>query len=470
MPRGLRASRRTVVLVAVILAVLLGLHLTDLSPLPAWTFPPQRPGLRLRPLEDIEPGSPPCRHLASTEDIVVVMRTGATEIQDKLPVHLNTTMRCYPDTLLFSDYAEAFAGREVYDALSIVDDHTKETNADFVHYQRLRVIGREGLGREELHAEVYESGPVGKTENPGWRLDKWKFLPIVARSVELRPTAQWFVFVEPDTFLVWSNVVQWLHTLDPARAAYFGSEVQIGEDVFAHGGSAFVLSAPAMRKVAELYTSDPGEWHTRTAGHWAGDCILGTALAHAGVPFSWAWPLFQGGSPADMDWGEAKEGRRLWCAPALSYHHVAAREVEALWAFEQRHILAMLAERPDAAATVLRGGETVLHHRDVFRGYVMPNLVERRVDWTNMSPDLVEHSARRVATVDVRLEECEAICEARKACVQYAVSPIGCSTSDQVKMGRASEGVRSGWNVERVERWASRMDSCGRRQTGWVET
>ncbi|TKA55300.1 hypothetical protein B0A55_12514, partial [Friedmanniomyces simplex] len=134
MPRGLRLSIRTVVIIAVTAALLIGLHLTNLSPLARLGLPTQNAGFSLRPVEDIEPNAPPCRALAGAEDVVVVMRTGATEIGDKLPVHLNTTMRCYPDTLIFSDYAEVFEGQQVYDALANVDTHVKETNMDFAHY------------------------------------------------------------------------------------------------------------------------------------------------------------------------------------------------------------------------------------------------------------------------------------------------------------------------------------------------
>lgn len=35
----------------------------------------------------------PCQLLKGAEDVIVVMRTGATEIKDKLPAHLNTTVR-----------------------------------------------------------------------------------------------------------------------------------------------------------------------------------------------------------------------------------------------------------------------------------------------------------------------------------------------------------------------------------------
>ncbi|KAK5704993.1 hypothetical protein LTR97_002107 [Elasticomyces elasticus] len=162
-----------------------------------------------------------------------------------------------------------------------------------------------------------------------------------------------------------------------------------------------------MQRVADLYISQPEEWHDRTAHHWAGDCILGTALAHAGVPFTWAWPMFQGGNPADMDWTEAKDERKLWCAPALSYHHFEPHEIESMWAFEQQRISVLAI--PPPKRSFFGGRDTVLHHSDVFKQRVMPKISQVRDDWTNASPDLVEHSARIVKPAEARLEECQAI-------------------------------------------------------------
>ena len=262
-------------------------------------------------------GRAPCQELDGGDSVLLVMRTGATEIRDKLPVHINTTFKCYQDLIIFSDYEETFEGHKVHDVLTAVSDDIKLEHPDFVLYQRLLAGGRDVLNQSELSGtKSYESGSVGKTNNEGWNLDKWKFLPMAVRTLELRPDAKWIVFVEPDTYLVWSNLLQWLKKLDPSEPVYYGSEVQIGDDVFAHGGSAFVMSKPALQRAADKYREKPKEWHELTAAHWAGDCILGRALHEAGVPLRWAWPLFQGGNPATMDYKEDKnDQRKLWCAP-----------------------------------------------------------------------------------------------------------------------------------------------------------
>lgn len=370
------------------------------------------------------------------------MRTGASEITDKLPAHLNTTFRCYKDYLIFSDYEEVFQGFPVYDALSTIDDEIKQTNGDFAYYNRLQTNGRESLDPSELSGQTaWEIGKSGKKENAGWKLDKWKFLPMVKQTLELRPTSDFYLFLEPDSYVTWSTLLRYLHRVDPTAVVYAGSENKIGPDIFAHGGSAFILSRPAMQLAADIYQKDSESWHAFTARHWAGDCILAKALKDAGVSLDPGWPMFQGRNPFDMDFNEAKgRYRRVWCSPAISYHHVSTWEIKQLWDFEQR----WLANDPTGP----------IHHDDVFRGLVMPEATGERGNWTNLSPNL------QPDTQHLTIQECRDRCESRFECLQYSKGPEGCSLSDEVRIGSAAEGVDSGWFKHRVEVWNQEHEGC----------
>ncbi|EMC95053.1 glycosyltransferase family 31 protein [Baudoinia panamericana UAMH 10762] len=457
-------SFRPLVLVTAAAFIFFFLSLTHVSPVRPWTASLWQPSLRLTgQAQETDPNAPLCRHLAGAEDVVVVMRTGATEIQNKLPVHLRTTFKCYPDTLIFSDYAEVFEGHQVYDVLVDVDHRIREVHPDFEHYHRLQELGRLGLEDHELHSESIESGPVGKNDNPGWRLDKWKFLPMIVRTLELRPNQKWYVFVEPDTYLVWTNLIQWLQTLNPGRASYYGSEVQIGNDIFAHGGSAFVLSNAAMNKAADIYTAHPDEWHSRTAQHWAGDCILGTALKQAGVKLTWAWPMFQGGNPTYMKWNDSKPEKQVWCTPALSYHHFLADEVERMWTFEQHRLRGLLSRiaRPPSSSSSWRREESVMYHSDVFKQFILPDIPTERMAWSNMPPDdNLPHIPQ------LSMDACRRVCEVNDQCVQYSAGPDGCSVTNMANLGHAAEGMESAWMSDRIETWLYEMDKCRRR--GWI--
>jgi hypothetical protein len=415
----------------------------------------------------------PCQKLQGGQDVLIVMRTGATEISDKLPAHLSTTFRCYPNTLILSDYAEDFQGHKVHDVLSDIDEDFKHSHPDFELWRRLRAHGREALDSSELSGAVSrESGATGKVDNEGWRLDKWKFLPMAARTLELHPDMQWYVFVEPDTYLMWSNLLDWLKRLDPREPLYYGSEVQIDKDIFAHGGSSFVISNPALKRVAQLYKENSADWHALTSAHWAGDCILGKALAESGTPLTWTWPMIQGGNPNTMDFTEAKANRlSLWCAPAISYHHLSPAEITSLFAFEQNWLRETMQDRQRSS-----GGSTLpvsrgsLHHRDVFQHYIQPQITSNpeRANWTNLSPDL------RAGTQGSSLEECKAMCEGARECVQYSLSEMGCWFSQEARVGRPAEegeSVSAGWLPGKVEAWANeRHGSCGTGAGEWTVT
>jgi len=119
----------------------------------------------------------------------VLLRTGSTELQDKLPVHLSTTLRCYPNYIIFSDLQERFLGETVIDALEDVDAEYKEQHEDFELYRRLQKDGRAALTPSELSGPVSrpQSDSTGKAANVGWKLDKWKLLPIMRKTLQKSP-------------------------------------------------------------------------------------------------------------------------------------------------------------------------------------------------------------------------------------------------------------------------------------------
>lgn len=108
-------------------------------------------------------------NLPGANDTVVVMRTGSTELQDKLPIHMATTLLRYPHSIIFSDYEEDYENRRVIDALESVNSHLKETNPDFELWRRLKQGGRSVLKQDELSGQsIWLDHGTGKAKNPGW--------------------------------------------------------------------------------------------------------------------------------------------------------------------------------------------------------------------------------------------------------------------------------------------------------------
>lgn len=453
----LRTGARAVLVITVLALVVVTLNLHSFLPQSAegrWTQTQNASSIAGDNVETFfDNDTPPCASLENTDGIVVVMRTGATEIQAKLPAHLNTTFKCYQDPLIFSDLEEDFCGYEVHDVLATIDSEIQRKSPDFALWRRLKTNGRAALQQNELSSsEGIEGSKIGKTDNAGWRLDKWKFLPMLQQCLDLRPDGKVYVFVEPDTYVLWSNLIQWLQHIDLSKPLYFGSEVEIGSDVFAHGGSAFVLTRAAVQKGADEYATNTQTWNERIVDHWAGDGILGQALHEAGVPLTWAWPMFQGGNPGNMDWEKHKGSTHLWCASALSYHHIDAEQIPSLWAFEQRGIATSLRNKKSSLFSLFDTGDVAMQHGDLFHEFVLPFMESDRADWDNLSRNLQKNVASA--------EGCLALCEADRDCFQYSFSPTGCKIDTAVALGEAEQGVQSGWIMERVEAWAKELSRC----------
>lgn len=287
----------------------------------------------------LHPTTLPCSALPGADSTVVILRTGSTEIEARLPIHLKTTSRCYPHYLIFSDYGETFRGQDILDALETVSADTIANNPDFELYRRLRQDGRAALNSSELsEGESQMTSKTGNMENAGWKLDKWKFLPMIERTLREYPDKEWYVFAEADTFMFWSQLLAYLQQMDPLEPHYLGSKTVAGQDTFAHGGSGFIVSQPALRKVVEEYGAHKTKLETFTDGHWAGDAVLGKTFSDAGVEVRDAWPILQGEDPGRVPYVKAPppdENTRVWCYPSVSYHHVSPDEVERLWNLEQ---------------------------------------------------------------------------------------------------------------------------------------
>lgn len=291
------------------------------------------------------PDAAHCYQPPEMDKVMVILKTGITESSHKIPVHIKTSLRCVPHYAIFSDFEEEFeildrsSSRRVptVDVLRNVNESVKQTNPDFDLYNRVHEMGRAALQMDEMsrHGDNMET-PFGKKDNPGWKLDKWKFLPMIDEALRMQPDAKWFVFMEADSYIIWPNLIRWLSRLDASKPFYLGSQMQIGDVVFAYGGAGIVLSNPAMRKVSEYHAQHGEELDIYTNGHWAGDCILGKVLSDAGVRFSWAWPMMQTARVWETNPFSTAYNRIPWCYPIVSFHHMTSDDIQYTWQFEQQ--------------------------------------------------------------------------------------------------------------------------------------
>lgn len=224
--------------------------------------------------------------------VTIVLKMGAAQSDTELPIFLNRLGRCKTDLLIFSDRKDTYNGFEIADALAHLRPEYKFKNADFDVYDRI------------------QAGNVSQAKSEeGWRLDKYKFLPMIEWTSYMRPDSQWYVFIELDTYINYDNLYRFLVSFNPKTAYYFGSPVwPKKKTVFAHGGSGFILSRAALDKIIALGRMFGENKHfpgTHFFGvdmkkQCCGDEVLAQVLKKSGVPLRGYWPMFNGEKPSTI--------------------------------------------------------------------------------------------------------------------------------------------------------------------------
>ncbi|KAF7540164.1 hypothetical protein G7054_g1617 [Neopestalotiopsis clavispora] len=488
--KGMRRRWFRLVVVSIILTISFMLYLDHFRPLIA-SYPSSSSISSPKPTRV-------CPDLFTSDNVAVILRTGATESQEKLPVQFDTVMSCVSDFIVYSDFNETVHGFETHDILSGVDEAIKDKATEFALYKHLRDHGREGLSYETM----YGSGPSGAEENAGWKLDKWKFLPMVDRALQDRANATWFVFTEGDTYMLWQNMLAYLAKFDATKPYYLGKHMYINNILFGHGGSGFVLSRPAAEIVSHHWRQHMREYDAFTQSEWAGDAILGKVIKDAGIDMFWSFPHLQGDSLTTIDWNVTKLEREPWCYAPTTFHHMNEAEFRQLWKFERQWLTKW---GP--------GGGPAPRFRDIFKSLVLPKLHPEVADWDNLSSGteysesaLAKLSAEEKNVLDqtereahLSFQNCRSACENSPTCLQFSFNNGVCFTSKEVKLGHsvdsscleysnaagkciksskegsdpaatAKPGIASGWVMSRIARYVSDLDqSCQNKgEKDWV--
>lgn len=140
---------------------------------------------------------------------MLIMKTGASVIDARLPVHLNTTLPHAKHLLIFSSMNQTFGGYPVQDILPSVSQQWRDHHKDFEVYRELQKL----VGLEDATEAIAELA-----SHKAWDLDKWKFMPMVFEAYrQAADEVEWFVMMEADTSLSWTNMIWWLGGLDPRK-------------------------------------------------------------------------------------------------------------------------------------------------------------------------------------------------------------------------------------------------------------
>jgi hypothetical protein len=170
-----------------------------------------------------------------------------------------------------------------------------------------------------------------------WSLDRYKNIPMLRRAYETHPDAKWFVFMDADTALLWSNLLTWLSQMDPSEPRYIGSSVTGGKwegggDIhFAHGGTGYIVSQAAAKLIAEETDDEQKKSFETTKGDCCGDSALAVVLRRHGVLITPAFPNVNGETLYHVEYD-----KESLCFEPVTMHHMNAEKIRELIWYQDR--------------------------------------------------------------------------------------------------------------------------------------
>jgi hypothetical protein len=278
-----------------------------------------------------------CSNLPGANEIVVVLKTGVNEVEQKLPVFLRTLFTCTHKVLVFSDVEQEYKGLHIQDALTSLPRLLNTSDPDMIHYNRLQ--------------EAYKSGDTDSVDgDASWKLDRFKNMPMTSMAYNAYPKAKWFVFIDTDTAIIWSNLVTWLSQLNHRKPLYIGSAVVGGKAsdgksdiIFAHGGSGFILSQVAAESMTRALSNDEQRFMDLAKSDCCGDAALARAFWELDIRITRAFP-HSNGEPL-----ESSTFREEWCYAPVFFHHMDERQIEQAHIFDERQSSFKVSKRKQQA-------------------------------------------------------------------------------------------------------------------------
>lgn len=191
----------------------------------------------------------------AAQNVVVIARTGASEAALRVLALMRTSLRCAEHVFLYSDLEQDIGPHHLVDALDKVAPDVVDKNPEFELYYKQQQVWKnkqdlselQGLKTIPRNKELAEwTSQHHNADLAAWQLDKYKFFHVLEKTWALKPGMDWYVMIDMDSYLNWPTLLLWLDTLNPAEKSYFGSQVWMDDNWFAHGGSGILLSRAAV--------------------------------------------------------------------------------------------------------------------------------------------------------------------------------------------------------------------------------
>ncbi|KAF2737037.1 hypothetical protein EJ04DRAFT_431676 [Polyplosphaeria fusca] len=396
----------------------------------------------------------PTQHLKRVQ---VVLKVGAADDAARTEAQLNSVIKCISNVLIVSDDDHAYGPYQAHDVLASLPPDSYMNPGDYAVYNKQK---------NSSHEELVQG-------HDGWKIDKYKFLPEIEQAREVAPQAEWYVFLESDTYIFWDNLFRLLGQYNSSLPWYMGSpspgkEYKDKRDGhkkkvwFANGGPGFVLSSAAAEALVHLERNKIGMQSPRITDQYkrqiredcCGDSILGWALHDKpDVHITGLWPMFTPHPLHDIPFGQ-----KYWCEPVISLHKTATEDFVPLWEWEQSR---------DRTKGPLLYSHLLPH--------LLPSPSDTRENWDAAYQSGYNYRSPHAAHDS--LASCADACAADADCWQYTYHAAHCWMSRDLFRGHAKqpdgahdeEGRKyvSGWDEVKIANW-TRGNEC-EEQGRWVK-
>ncbi|EDU42810.1 glycosyltransferase family 31 protein [Pyrenophora tritici-repentis] len=356
----------------------------------------------------------PVKLLQEVQVVLKVASDGASETK----AHLSTVSSCITNLIIVGDREERLGDRQVIDILAELPKSYAKDSPDFQAY----------LDQKKAH----EGGETVKEQQRSFKLDRFKYLPMVDKAYMSNPTAKWFVFIESDVYIFWDTLFRLLSLLDPAQPHYIGEAHKGSEGRhFAYGGAGIIISQGLIKQL--IPAKSPGSTEIPRENRlsvrfesWVkedqrGDAVLAYAIQNTtGHKLEAMYPTFASDKLKDVT-----TTRDKWCVPMLTLHQIKPQQMEDLWKWERT--------RPYNTKPFTYSSFLSYTHGFLAQG-------PSREWWDNLSTAPVpnDRPAHRNAG------SCGSECAADSNCLQWSYSQTVCRHADYIKLGDAVDRENGG--------------------------
>ncbi|GJD04767.1 glycosyltransferase family 31 [Colletotrichum higginsianum] len=366
------------------------------------------------------PHDPICDTFPDTSNILVIMKTGATESFDKVPTQLMTMLKCLPEYFIFSDLDQTIANYHIRDSLDAVLPEAMEGNKDFDLYLR----------QKACQADQQSCNKLAESKDEGWNLDKYKNVHIAEKTYRMRPNYDWYIYIDADTYVLWPTLVQWLKNLNPKNKHYLGSVTMIRNFVFGHGGSGYIVSQAAMHDMIANHQNVGNQWDVRASKECCGDYIFALAMK----------------DNADVNVHNVR-----YADPNLPQPPPVMRIKDIYNEFFKPR---MQPERAD--------WDNLADDR-----FYLDESANKHEDW-QLGRTKTEDLTAEEKVAHLSFGQCRTACEADSGCFSFQYKDGLCSFAWSWKLGhpvkrpsKDEKRVMSGWAVKKINAWIEKQGECG---------